>query len=306
MMVTALKPTTPAPVPAVQAEYSANTLSSYRSAWEAWSAWADRHDMDPLPASPAAVAAYLVDRAQTTRMATVRMAAAAIAAAHRSSDLDNPVAHPVVRATLKDLGLQAAAGHAQLKQAGALTDEALAAIRATACTPRRHSKGRTESAAHARKRGLVDIALCQTMSDGGLRRSEAAALLWVDVQRERDGSGRLLILGRKTDQEGSGAVVAITRRAMRDLEAIRGESMPDAPVFGLSAVQINRRIKAAAHAAGLGNDFGGHSGRVGLARRMMAKRAPLPTIMQQGRWASSRMVAQYTRDESAGAALAYL
>ena len=45
------------------------------------------------------------------------------------------------------------------------------------------------------------------MSGGSLRCSEAAALLWADVQRERDGSRRLLILRSKTDQKGSGAVV---------------------------------------------------------------------------------------------------
>ena len=38
---------------------------------------------------------------------------------------------------------------------------------------------------------------------------------------------------------------------------------PAAPVFGLSASQIGRRIDAAAKAAGLGEGFTGHSGRVG-------------------------------------------
>ena len=76
-------------------------------------------------------------------------------------------------------------------------------------------------------------------------------------------------------------------------------------VFGLSPSQIHRRIKAAAKQAGLGNGFGGHSGRVGMARRMVGNKAPLPTVMQQGRWETPRMVARYTRSESAGAALAY-
>lgn len=292
---------------AVEAEHSVNTLAAYRSAWSAWTVWADAHGVDPLPAAPGMLAAYLTERAESRSMATVRLAAAAVAAAHRAQGHDNPVAHQVVRATLKGLSRQAAeAGKSQAKQAGALTDEALAAIRASACDPRCHKNGRIESDDYARARGLVDIALCQTMADAGLRRSEAAALVWRDVVREWDGSGRLLIRRSKTDQEGGGAVVAITRRAMKDLDVIRGDANDDTPVFALSRAQIHRRIRAAARAAGLGDDFGGHSGRVGLARRMVGNGAPMPLVMQQGRWAAVDMVARYTRGESAGKVLKYL
>ena len=42
---------------------------------------------------------------------------------------------------------------------------------------------------------------------------------------------------------------------------------PAAPVFGLSTSQIGRRVNAAAKAAGLGEGFTGHSGRVGMPPR---------------------------------------
>ena len=80
----------------------------------------------------------------------------------------------------------------------------------------------------------------------------------------------------------------------------------NALVFGLSASQIHRRLKAAAQAAGLGDGFSGHSGRVGMATRMTRLGAPMPVVMRQGRWVSSRMPARYVRNESASAALAYL
>ena len=150
----------------------------------------------------------------------------------------------------------------------------MAAIRATACSRRTGPGGRTESADRAMRRGLVDIALCSVMSDAGLRRSEASALLWADVDKAEDGSGRLTVRHSKTDKEGEGAVVAITVRAMADLEAMRNGAGSEEPVFGLSEQQINRRIKAAAQAAGLGDGFSGHSGRVGMARRMTSKRRP--------------------------------
>ena len=75
------------------------------------------------------------------------------------------------------------------------------------------------------------------------------------------------------------------------------------PVFGLSATQVQRRLKGA---AGLGGGFSGHSGRVGMARRMTSNGAPVEVTMNQGRWKSPRMVVRYTQDDAAGAALSYL
>ena len=295
-------------VEAVGAARAGNTVAAYRSAWNAWHAWADEHGASALPAESPAVAAYLAHRAERgAKMPTIRMAAAAISAAHRQTGHDNPCTHVLVRQTVKGLARQAAdAGRAAQRQAAALDGEALAAIRATACRPRQGPSGRTESTASAWRRGLVDVALCAVMADGGLRRSEAAALRWENVKRTGDGSGRLTIKRSKTDVEGEGAVVAITSRAMQDLDAIRQGANASPPVFGLSASQIHRRLKAVAQAAGLGDGFSGHSGRVGMATRMTRLGAPMPVVMRQGRWVSSRMPARYVRNESASAALAYL
>ena len=60
------------------------------------------------------------------------------------------------------------------RQAAALTEEGLAAIRATAELPRTGPRGRTHRARTARRRGLVDIALVSVMRDAMLQRSEAA------------------------------------------------------------------------------------------------------------------------------------
>ena len=71
------------------------------------------------------------------------------------------------------------------------------------------------------ERAKFDLALVAALSDAGLRRSEAAALTWGDVQRWDDGSGRITVVRSKTDAEAEGAVVAITPVAMRALDAIR-------------------------------------------------------------------------------------
>ena len=148
------------------------------------------------------------------------------------------------------------------------------------------------------------------LSDAGLRPSEAAALTWGDVQRWDDGSGRITVIRSKTDVEAQGAVVAITPAAMGALDALRLTGVGGAvKVFGLSESQIVRRVKAVAKAAGLADweFFSGHSGRVGMARRMALNGAPTHDIERQGRWKQGGgMVGRYTRGESAGSALRYL
>ena len=80
-------------------------------------------------------------------------------------------------------------------------------------------------------------------------------------------------------------------------------------VFGLSESQIARRVKAIVKAAELANweFFSGHSGRVGMARRMAQNGGPTHEIERQGRWKQGGgMVGRYTRGETAGSALRYL
>lgn len=274
------------------------TRRAYGTAWRAWTAWADDQAVQPLPAVPETVAAYLAARANAgAGMATLRMATAAIGLAHRIADADNPCADSVVREAMKGLSRQAAETGETARQARGLDVEAVAAIRGAL-------NGRIETSIRAAR----DMALVSTMADAGLRRSEAASLTWADVNREADGSGRLTIRTSKTDQTGEGAVVAITAAAMADLErlAARRGRDPDSAVFGIGPAQIRNRIATLAKAAGLGDGFTGHSGRVGMAQRMTRNGAPAAAVMRQGRWDTTRMVARYTRGETAAEALRYL
>ena len=83
------------------------------------------------------------------------------------------------------------------------------------------------------------------------RCSGSSTLVWSAIERWDDGTGRLLIERSKTDQTGE--VVFITRRAMTALDVLwhlRGDASPS--VFVMTAKTINRRVKAAAQAACLG------------------------------------------------------
>ena len=266
-------------------------------------------DLRSLPAEPLTVARYLAVRAgDGASVATLRLAtsAIAIAKAHEWAGHESPCRDPGVRASLRGWGRRLARPQ---RQAGALTADVLAVIRLTAVQPRLRGRG-IETPAQAAERARFDLALVAVLSDGGLRRSEAAALTWGDVQRWDDGSGHITVLRSKTDVEAQGAVVAITPAAMKALDATRPAGVASSKkVFGLSESQIARRVKVIAKAAGLADweFFSGHSGRVGMARRMAQNGAPTHEIERQGRWKQGGgMVGRYTRGESAGSALRYL
>ena len=279
-----------------------NTRRAYGSALAAWGRWAALGGVHALAPSPFALRAYLQERsADGAGISSLRMTVAALRKVQALVGVELTANDQVVTDTISGLARQAAAP----RQAYALTAEALAVVTATACTPRVGRGGKLESPGQARRRGLVDIALCRVLSDAGLRRSEAAALTWDDVVRWDDGSGRLTVGRSKTDAEAR--TVYLTPASVEALTAIRpADAAGAASVFGLSAASISRRIRAAAAVAGLGRGFSGHSGRVGMARRMAAAGAPTHEIMAQGRWKTARMVEVYTRSEEAGRAARWL
>ncbi len=279
-----------------------NTRRAYGSALAAWGRWAALGGVHALAPSPFALRAYLQERsADGAGISSLRMTVAALRKVQALVGVEPTANDQIVTDTISGLARQATAP----RQAYALTAEALAVVTATACTPRVGRGGKLESPGQARRRGLVDIALCRVLSDAGLRRSEAAALTWDDVVRWDDGSGRLTVGRSKTEAEAR--TVYLTPASVEALTAIRpADAHGAASVFGLSAASISRRIRAAAAVAGLGRGFSGHSGRVGMARRMAAAGAPTHEIMAQGRWKTARMVEVYTRSEEAGRAARWL
>ena len=291
----------------LEAVLSDNTRRTYDAQWRLFTGWCDDVGLRTLPAEPLTVARYLAARANTgASIATLRLATSAISKAHEWAKLESPCRDPGVRASLKGWGRRLSRPQ---RQSGALTADVLAVIRLTAVQPRRRGRG-FETVEQATERGKFDVALVAALSDAGLRRSEASSLTWGDVQRWEDGSGRITVIRSKTDAEAQGAVVAVTPAAMDALSVIRPASAAsDEKVFGLSESQIARRVKAIARAAGLENweYFSGHSGRVGMARRMAQNGAPTHEIERQGRWKQGGgMVGRYTRGETAGSALKYL
>ena len=162
-----------------------------------------------------------------------------------------------------------------------------------------------ESAETAQQRAALDLAIIGVLADGGLRRSEAAAHTWGDVEFWHDGTGRITVQKGKNQVEP--ATVAVTAATARSLSEIRPDE-PDSTVqvFGLTGEALANRVRAAAQAAGLGDNFSGHSRRIGMARRTVAAGAPNAAAQRQGRWKHGDMMARYARGEAAGEVLKWL
>ena len=282
-----------------------NTRRSYASAWRRFQGWADAGGHPALPATPQTVALYLGHLAANGKsLATIQQVRSAISHRHTTAGVqkaDNPALHPVVAEALKGWRNRAPAP----KQAGALTADALARVREVLRLPRRGRGGHMESLETAHRRAALALAIIGVLADGGLRRSEAAALTWGDVELWADGSGQLTIKkGKNQPEPQTVAVTPATARALR--ETLPDDVDPAALVFGLTGEALANRVRAAARAAGLGDGFTGHSGRIGMARRMVAAGAPNAAVQRQGRWKHGDMVARYTRGEAAGEALKWL
>ena len=138
---------------------------------------------------------------------------------------------------------------------------------------------------------------------GGLRRSEVAALRWSDVEAATDGNGLLVtVRTSKTNQDGGAVDIRYLKNgaaaALRKLREHRSPDDSDLVFDGLSAQSIGNRFGAAAAAAGIETRLTAHSGRVGLASELTARGASATETMLAGNWKTARMVAHY----SAGAA----
>ena len=193
-------------------------------------------------------------------------------------------------------------------QARAVTYDQVIRMQAVAAQPRRRGRG-MESPDVATRRGAEDAALVGLAFQAGLRRSEIAALRWADIQPSGiEGAVLVHVRASKTDPAGDRTDIRMAKNGTADaLEAIRPGAGEAGPVFGLTPGQINRRIQAAAAAAGI-DGISAHSFRVGLASELTARGASTTETMLAGGWATARMVAHYSAGAKAerGAVAKYL
>ena len=222
--------------------------------------------------------------------ATASVAVAAVRFRAEAQDRPNPVGK---MATAALQGFRRTAHGRGRGQAPAITIEDVAEVMAKCELPRETARG-IESAEVAKRRGAVDRALIGVMFHCCLRRSEAAALTWGDVEpASTPGALRVRVRQSKTNQEGDRADVRLCKNgAARALLALKpDDAKPEASVFGLSADSVARRFKAACRFAGV--EATAHSARVAYASELTRLGASTTEVMNSGGWTTARMVAHY-------------
>jgi len=178
------------------------TLRAYATDWAAFTAWCRAAGSTHLPADPVAVAAYLAACAPGYSRSALERRLAAIGHQHRLRDLPWSAGHPAIRTTLRGIFRQ----HGSAKrQSAALTSVEL----------RKLVAGCGDDLPGKRDRALLLLGFA-----GALRRSELVA-----VEREHlrftEAGLRLLLPHSKTDQEGRGVELGITRGKRRDTCPVR-------------------------------------------------------------------------------------
>ena len=160
--------------------------------------------------------------------------------------------------------------------------------------------------------GLRDAALLSLASDAMLRVSELTALDVGDIERAKDGTGRLTIHASKTDQEGVGVVAFLGAPTVRRVHAwLDAAGFRQGALFRrvrrgnvlgpgrLSVRAIRTLIARRAAEAGVEGRVSGHSLRVGAAQSLAAAGATVVEMQVAGRWQSPTMPGRYARGELA-------
>ena len=254
----------------VRASMAPNTRRSYATALRRLEGWLAGRPLDDL-----ALAEYLASMAgdglsaasATTALAAVRLRA-------KLQETPSPVGPMTDRAYRGYLRV-GPRGRSARGQAVALTRDQIEAM--------------ADGCVDPRERALVLV-----MFQACLRRSEAAALRWGDVEpAARPGAYRIHVRRSKTNQEGRLDEVRLVKdRAAEALDAIRPIlGGPEASVFGMSGWSIGQRWKAAAERIGVHSTS--HSARVSYASILTTLGASTHEIMKGGAWRTERMVAHY-------------
>ena len=288
---------------------TANTRRAYASAWHTFCDWTILTGRQAMPADSQTVALFLGHlAAEGQSLTTINLARAAISHAHAAQGIakaNNPALHPVVAEMIKGWLNQAPAPRtgrrADHPSPGADQGDCPASrgrpqgthgIPGDGTGPGRRRPGHRQS--HGRRK-------TEEIRSGSFDMGRHSVL--------EDSSARITIQKSKNQVEpATVAGTEATARTLREIQQPDGAEHPlsEGPVFGLTGEALANQVRDDANAAGLGDAFSGHSGRIGLARRMVAAGAPNAAVQHQGRWRHGDMIARYTRGEVAGEALKWL
>ena len=191
-----------------EASIAPNTRAAYASALRRFDEW-----LAGRPATDETLASYLAELFTAGKSpASASMVVVAVRFRARLAGIESPTG-PATERVLA--GFRRKATGRGRGQAAPCTADNLAAILATAARPRTNGRG-TESDETALGRGLEDSAIAALLFQGGLRRSEVAALRWADICAATAGNGLLVtVQTSKTNQNGASADIRYLKKRRR-------------------------------------------------------------------------------------------
>jgi integrase len=272
--------------------YSKNTQRAQRADGAIFQAFCEGQGLAFFPAGPATIRAFIGHCVeQQKKPATIRRYVATIARAHTAAGLSSPCASEPVRLALKEMGRVTTS---RQRQALALGWKEI----------KEFIESAGEGLRADRERALLCVAY-DTMA----RRSELVAFDLEDVEFMPNGSGTMLIRRSKTDAAGEGAKTYLSQQTVKWLQIwLEHSGIEEGPIFrrlvGRNRVGVRlhadiiadifkRVARWIGKAAKQVDQISGHSIRVGATQDLLALNIDLASIMQAGRWKSTRMPMRY-------------
>jgi len=274
-----------------------NTLRGYRADWSDFSQWCQHRKLSALPANPTTLCAYLIARAHTHKLSSLRRRLTVIGKVHKIRSEPNPVNDERVRKTWR--GLLRTKGEAQTRKAPLLVEDL-----------RKMMQSLPETLAGLRDRAIILLGFA-----GAMRRSEIVALDVADLELTKEGLV-VNIRRSKTDQTMKGRKIGIpfgqhestcpvrsVQRWLEQAHIIEGPLFRKVNRFGRVeptrfspysvAVIVKNAFKLINRNPGR---FGGHSLRAGLATSAAMAGVEERAIQDQTGHKSLKVLRTYIRD----------
>jgi integrase len=275
-----------------QRAYASNTLRAQKADGAIFQAFCEANSLAFFPADPNTIRAFIEDCIDKQKKpATIRRYMATIARAHIAAGLLSPCASEPVRLALKEMGRVTSS---RQRQALALGWVEIQEFLKTA----------GEGLRADRERALLCVAY-DTMA----RRSELVAFDFADIEFMPNGSGTMLIRRSKTDAAGEGTSAYLSHETVKWLKKwLDAAGIDDGAIFRrlIGQNRVGERLhadiiagiyKRVARWVGMPakqvDQVSGHSVRVGATQDLLSLNIDLASIMQSGRWKSSRMPMRY-------------
>lgn len=286
----------------IDGAYSPSTIRAYRADFESFIQFCHKNNFMALPAAPESVAKFVEHlRERQFKSSSIRRAVAGVATIHRLNREADPTKDPDVQLEMRRM----------FRQLGRCSRQA---------EPIDHDRlEKILKEIPDNTRGLRDRALLLLAYDTLLRRGELVAIeiphiIWPKGRPEDP--LKIYIPRSKTDQEGQGRHVVLSRRSSSCIEDyIKAATIKEGRLFRgiqptgemnecLGVSQVNRIFKKRANAAGFSvetvSGISGHSLRVGAAHDLLRSGASLPVIMHRGRWSKPDTVMRYVERVAIG------